>query len=111
MRLNRTKDNPLGAALDVCWFCGEASGVALLGYNKGKEAPRQVVTGYTPCQKCQDQMAQGITFVEARPTDPTDNTPEIQEGVQPTGRWIVVREEVVQEMFHPELVEQLMKTR
>ncbi len=98
-------------SLDMCFWCGEAMGVALLGYNKGKEAPRHVVSGFTPCQKCQDQMAQGITLIEARPTDPTSTIPEIQEGVQPTGRWVVMTEEAVQRIFSPEMAETLLRTR
>lgn len=98
-------------SLDMCFWCGEAVGVALLGRNGGKEAPPKVVTGYTPCAKCKEQMAQGITLVEAGPASRQPHRPGIQPGVVPTGRWIVIREDAVARVFQGDAVEALLKAR
>lgn len=98
-------------SLDVCFWCGEAMGVALLGRNKGQKAPHSVVTGYTPCDKCREQMAQGITLVEAGPASRQPQRPEIQPGVVPTGRWLVIKEVAVSRVFKGEAVEALLKSR
>lgn len=98
-------------SLDICFWCGEASGVALLGRNGGKEAPRKIISSMEPCTKCQEGMAQGITLMEASPKRLMENMPAIQEGIYATGRWIVVKEEAIPGMFNPEMEEALLKSR
>lgn len=98
-------------SVDVCFWCGEARGVVLLGSNKGKEAPREMVTGYDPCSSCKENMAQGITLVEAAPSIRYPDRPEIQAGVVPTGRWLVVKEDALGRVFNEDTVEQLLKSR
>lgn len=98
-------------SLDLCFWCGKERGVALLGYNKGKEAPRSVVTSYDPCDTCKSQMAQGITILEAEAASRRPNVPEIQPGVVPTGRWLVMREDALEKVFSPNMVETLKRSR
>lgn len=86
-------------SLDLCFWCGEASGVALLGYNKGKEAPREVMTSYRPCTKCEEQMARGITVIEAAESVYYPDRPQIQAGLVPTGRWQVMTQESIERML------------
>jgi len=71
-------------SLDICFWCGTPKGVALFGkLRDDKEAPREVVTGYDPCDECKKNMAMGITFIEA----------SSDHGY--TGRWWVLKEEAV----------------
>jgi len=77
----------LNPSLDRCFWCGEAVGVVLLGYNKDQEAPRDLVSSYEPCSGCKDQMALGVTLMEA------DN------GRRPTGRWLVITSEAAERIF------------
>lgn len=57
--------------LMICWFCGEASGVALHGRinMNDPEAPRQMIYDMEPCSKCRDVMKEGIMFVEVKSED------------------------------------------
>lgn len=85
-----------------CFWCGEGDfGIALLGYNKGNEAPREVVLDYKPCDCCKETMAKGVVLMEGQ-LSPIDTRPPIQENPQtvyPTGRWMVVQPEAVAQMF------------
>jgi len=57
----------LNPSLMICFFCNkESSGVALLGNNGGKEAPRQAIYDMTPCHECKDLMNQGILLISVR---------------------------------------------
>lgn len=87
--------------LDVCFWCGEAVGVALLGRNKGKEAPRQIVTSYDPCDACQEGMDKGISLIEVTevPNDRGTVSLYSNTGIFPTGRMVVVKEDGISEDF------------
>ena len=80
-----------------CFFCGESKYIALLGKLKGdKEAPKECIMDYEPCDKCQENMSQGVTLLEVSDQQPSDNRPPMkaQGGVDvyPLGRWCVVEE-------------------
>lgn len=98
-------------SLDVCFWCGEAHGVALLGYNKGQEAPRHVVSSYEPCAACKEKMATGITLIEAETQNPTRPRPEIAPSVVPSGRWVVVTEDAVRHVFSGDIVDKVLAAR
>lgn len=86
--------------LGVCFWCGEQDGtIGLLGYNRGKEAPRQAILSLEPCEKCKAGMAQGITLIEATPYAREAGAPALRDGVYPTGRWCVLKEEAVERIF------------
>ena len=96
-----------------CFFCGETKHIALLGQigdrRKGEdfEAPRECVMDYEPCDKCQEQMKQGVTLIGVTTTQPSDKRPPLtaQGGTQvyPTNAWCVIKSEVASEMFSQEL--------
>ena len=54
-----------------------------MGYNQGKEAPRQVITDYQPCDACAEKFKQGFLMIECssrpnnpqQPPDPTKGVP------------------------------------
>lgn len=98
--------------LQVCFWCGEDVGIALMGRIRKKdphtgrvirgsdeEAPNRVVLDYEPCQKCKENMSKGVTCVEATTVQPMDDRPEIQEGIYPTGRFCVIHEEAANRIF------------
>jgi hypothetical protein len=83
-----SKDHGVNPSMDTCYYCGEAKGILLFGRLPGdKEAPRHTVTNYEPCEKCKETMAQGITVFEMI----DDKTP--------SGRMIVVKEEIFKTLF------------
>lgn len=93
-----SKKHGLNPSMDICFFCGEAKGIALFGKMKGDaEAPRNVLLNYEPCDKCKEQMSKGTTIIEVV-TEDNGNKP-IQEGICPTGRWCVMRSEAAKELF------------
>lgn len=90
--------------IPICFFCGqEKNEIALLGKIKGdKEAPKNVVLDYEPCENCKKSMSAGITLigVETHPLQP--NQPEIQKGLYPTGSWCVVSDDFIKRNIQPE---------
>jgi hypothetical protein len=102
-------------SLGTCFWCGGDSGeVLLLGYNKGKEAPRRMVASYAPCPKCVENRAKGITLIEVVPSrsvlenDPQDIAP----GHRPTGRWMVMSEDWARTFIYPaQLRDDVLKKR
>lgn len=87
-------------SMDLCAFCHKPKGIALMGKLPGdREAPREIITDYEPCDECKEHFAEGVLIVEASETPIGPGQPPIQEGVYPTGRWMVVDEKV----FNPEL--------
>lgn len=96
----------------VCFWCGEVDGIALMGRIQRKdphtgrairgsdeEAPKQAVLDYDPCPKCRENWNIGIVCLEAVTEQPMDNRPPIQEGVYPTGRYVVIKEEAAERVF------------
>lgn len=96
----------LNPTIPVCFWCGEdRNEVALLGRisdGQGYEdvkAPMHMVIDYEPCEKCHANMVLGVTLLEAtdRPNDVTKI--EMQKGVYPTGRYLVIKRDVAKEIF------------
>lgn len=102
--INLSPKHGLNPSLDLCFWCGEAKGVALLGRihrEKGDredlEAPREMVTSLEPCDKCKEHFAQGVHLIEVCDDGSRFNNDErfalkdSDGGVHwPTGRWAVV---------------------
>lgn len=95
----------LNPSLGLCFWCGAPDGTVVIpGLLKGDaEAPHQAVWSMDPCDKCKENMALGITLMEAT-LGPT-NKPE------PTGRWVVVTEDCVNRNFDPMAAAQTLRHR
>lgn len=92
-------------SLMLCFFCGEASGVALLGANRGQEAPRQAVYDKVPCSKCKELMAQGVMLISVKDGAEGDNPYR-------TGRMCVIKDEAIRRMVQsPELADEIIRKR
>lgn len=92
--------------IPVCFWCGESKNeIALLGHigdgrkHEDFEAPRYSVISYEPCDKCRAQMAQGFTVMEATTKPNRVSSAEIQKGVYPTGRYVVLKNEAAERIF------------
>lgn len=96
----------LNPTISVCFWCGEEKDeIALLGHigdgRKGEdiEASMYSVIDYEPCPACLAKMDAGFTVVEAT-TSPNDITAvPIQEGIYPTGRFVVIKPEDASRIF------------
>lgn len=96
MSIRLSPKHGVNPTIAICFWCGKERGdIALLGRigRKDKEAPEYSVLDYEPCEECKANMAKGIAILEASTAPLHDGQPEIQEGVWPTGRWSVIREE------------------
>ena len=64
------------------------------------EAPRYVFGGYEPCNKCKEKMALGTTIMQASLEPVFKGQPEMQKGVYPTGKWVVLKKEAAKRIFN-----------
>lgn len=92
--------------IPVCFWCGkERNEVALMGrIGDGRkredfEAPKYMVIDYEPCEECQKNMATGFTVMEATTKPNSVTSVELQQGVYPTGRFVVVKREAARRIF------------
>lgn len=96
----------LNPTIPICFWCGEERNeIALLGrINKeDTEAPRSAFLDYEPCDKCKENMAQGVTLMEASHTPNFEGQPAFQRGTYPTGRWLVIKREAANRLFSVEM--------
>lgn len=92
--------------IPVCFWCGEPKDeIALLGHigdgrkHEDFEAPRYSVINFEPCDKCRAQMEQGFMVMEATTKPNRVSSVEIQKGVYPTGRYVVLKNEAAERIF------------
>ena len=79
-------------SMDTCFYCGEVTGIALMGKistkdNHDVEAPRYVCSSVTPCDKCKEKYKDYVLMVEAKSSDPKNP--------QPSGRWFALKKKVL----------------
>ena len=97
----------LNPTIPVCFWCGkDKNEIALLGRIREKtkrgsdiEAPRRMVIDYEPCDECKKMWESGIAVFEAQETPTMPNQPEIQKGIYPTGRLVVMTVEGADRVF------------
>ena len=92
MSIRLSEKHGVNPSMDCCFYCGEVTGIALMGKISSKdnpdvEAPRQVCTSIEPCDKCKEKYKDYVLMVEAKSSDPKN--PE------PTGRWFALKKEVL----------------
>lgn len=87
-----------------CFACGGDAGIALLGYNGGKEAPTKMCTHDSVCQKCEEHMRLGVILIETRDGERGDNPFR-------TGRQWVVSEDFIQRTFEKDMADHCLKRR
>ena len=84
----------LNPILVKCFWCGEASGIAIpKKMSNKKEGYRECVMNYDPCDKCKEKWDKGAVIIETSESPNGKNQPAIQKGVYPTGVWWVVKRE------------------
>lgn len=81
MSLRLSKKYGVNPSILVCPVCGKDIGVALLGANGGKEAPRKV-TSMDLCNDCKQIVKEGNTFILS--------AKQTSEGIKPTGAYTIV---------------------
>lgn len=105
----------------MCFWCGQAKNeIALLGRISRKkevrtawggtssvvesdiEAPHYAVIDYAPCDKCKERMSQGFTVMEVALEPNLRSEVEMQPGIYPTGRYVVVKSDAAKNIFPSE---------
>lgn len=105
-----SKQYGVNPSISTCYWCGEEKNEIVLFGKIGRgrediEAPRNVVMDYEPCFQCQKHWRMGIAILEATEEPAYDGQMEIQNGIFPTGRWCVLREEVAERIFGEDAIE------
>lgn len=99
MELKVSKEFGLNPSRVVCILCGQFYAIALLGHNKGKEAPPHIHSGV--CPECEGFMKEGIILVEVS-----------NDLSRKAGGFVVIQEEcVLDAMKEGEKKEQVKKKR
>ena len=94
----------LNPTIATCFWCGkDKNEIALMGHIGGRgrdlEAPKRIVLDFEPCDECKKNMASGFTVMEATTEPNTVSSIDIQKGVYPTGRYVVVKTEAANRIF------------
>lgn len=92
--------------IPVCFWCGkEKNEIALMGHvgdgrkHEDFEMPMHAIINYEPCEECAKAMASGFTVIESTETPNWVTNKEIQNGVYPTGKWVVLKHEAAHRIF------------
>lgn len=97
----------LNPTIPVCFWCDkEKNEIAMLGRIREKtkrnsdiEAPRRMVIDYEPCDECQKMWDSGVAVIEVQETPINPDQPEIQKGLYPTSRFVVMTVEGADRVF------------
>lgn len=109
-----SEEHGVNPSVEVCFWCGEPMGVALLGKLKGDaKAPREICTGYEMCDKCKEHNETMIHMIEASRTPLHKNQPSINKdsNAYPTGRNFWIKDEALKVLLKPEAFEETLKSR
>lgn len=91
--------------IPICFWCGrEKNEIALLGKLKGdKEAPRNAIINYEPCDDCAAMFEKGILVIGVTEIPPHENALAIQRSgnvcLYPTGAFFVGTEQWAMSFF------------
>lgn len=82
-------------SMSICFFCGkEKNEIVLPGKLKGdKEAPRQGVWNYEPCESCKKYMKEGVLVAVVKDGSDPKNPYR-------TGRMLVIKDEDARNIFN-----------
>ena len=107
--MNSIKLSPrygVNPTIPVCFWCGKERGeIALMGHigdgrkHEDFEAPKHMVIDFEPCEECKKNMELGFTIMEATDTPNSVSKIEMQSGVYPTGRFVVLKTDVAHRIF------------
>lgn len=101
-------------SIPTCFWCGEPTNVLVLFGRLPNDKEAGMHCGpidYEPCDKCKGNWAQGITLIEADVSPQSENQPEIQKGLYPTGRFLVLNPDAAERIFTPETAADALKHR
>lgn len=95
----------LNPTIPVCFWCGkEKNEIALMGVvrsgnDEDFKMPMYAVVDYEPCEECARNMELGFTVIEATRGPNAVTNMEIQKGIYPTGRFVVISQGAAELLF------------
>lgn len=97
-------------SLATCFWCGQEKNELILygKIGKGKEdieAPKKSVLDYGPCLECRKLWRLGVAVIEVASDPICESQKEIQNGIYPTGKWCVMKEEAAERIFGENAIE------
>ena len=98
-------------SIPTCFWCGQPKNeIVLFGRLPGdREAGMNCgPINYEPCNECQNNMALGITLIEATMC-PVHDKQAAMSGAYPTGRWLVISKEAAQRIFTSDILPDVLK--
>lgn len=96
MGIRVRKKHGVNPSLSKCFFCGEVHEIILFGLlPEDKEAPREIVLSYDPCEKCRELFSTGCLFIGVSEKPLHEGHLPIQEGFFPTGSYALISRESV----------------
>lgn len=101
------KDDCWAVAIPVCYFCGREKNEIMLPTGLTPKHAKQIkeahgkVVNYEPCEECKKMMEQGVMLIQCG-----DNNQDYR-----TGKYVVVKDQAIPEIFPPEYAEQALKMR
>ena len=105
----------LNPTMPICFWCEQKKNeVALLGKLKGDvEAPKEMwIPGdYEPCDNCKKLWDSGIVLIEASENPIYDEKQPAFHGAYPSGRFIVMTEKGVREIFDSNTAESVIERK
>lgn len=95
----------LNPSLVICPYCREPKGIALMGrLPQDREAPKEVVQDYEPCDKCKKLFAGNVLCLDTVETPTFEGQePVFQDKnvtLYPTFRFMVLKKEFAQSNFN-----------
>ena len=109
-----TTEKHLPVSQGLCFWCGEPDGTILMGKRlMKKEAPRYAISGYGPCETCQNSWSKGIVVIEVSQEPNTPKQPPLskKQKLYPTSRVAVVKEEGLLPMLQEDAREHIAQTK
>ena len=99
-----SKKHEVNPSIAVCFWCGNETGEVILAGRlpKGVETPRNMIINYKFCEKC-DQLREGQATIIEVTTTPLKR-PTIQPNIWPTGRFWVVKKEMLNPTTYPDSI-------
>ena len=95
MSIKLSEKHGVNPSMSICFFCGgEKNEIVLPGKLKGdKEAPRQGVWNYEPCESCKKYMKEGVLISVVKDGSDPKNPHR-------TGRMLVIKDEDARNIFN-----------
>jgi hypothetical protein len=107
-------NNELFYRTSICYFCGNDKGTISIPTASVPDQsiiPDRIFVDYTPCKCCSDKFSSGILVLRVEAVSEPPTTPPIIPGYTPTGKWVLVPDDTVGEIFLSPYKEKILEDR